>query len=439
MATINWKNVNAQDNRGIAQLSAAGAKTLNKGLSGISDAATKFQLDRELATEQQNDEKTQALINTISQFGSADLAQAKSEGMLDPLNLRKNVGTAKNVAKIFGALNQQESTIKTGQGDALTKQVKADNDKFMVGLAGVNTVADVPSTLNADGSTTSATTGLDTLRDNIINDPKLSDSEKNGRIAAIDKKYMQVVTDKLTSASNERDIAQDNADLAKTQAETEAITAKANKAAKATGYSDEVRVDGSIPSSWNAPQVEYSNASTKSINTLYGTRDRVSNLLTGDLIEHAAGWSSLLGLSKITPEGRSATSMFDQVLGKGFLANVAEMKGLGSLSNAEGSKVTSAWTALVDPDTNQMRTGLDEKQTEKELNRLVNSMYNLEALAQFGETHGRSPTAKEGRAIIKEAKEQRKADENKAPTFTNTGNDATNYSLEELQRLVEAE
>ncbi len=117
------------------------------------------------------------------------------------------------------------------------------------------------------------------------------------------------------------------------------------------------------------------------------------NSITDDDVYNAAGVSSIGGAW--TPGTRSSVAKFNQLLASGFMQNISAMKGLGSLSNAEGSKVTAAYTSLVDPDNNQLKTGLDEGFVKREIAKLKESANRLQKIGKFYEMYGREPTIKE--------------------------------------------
>lgn len=128
----------------------------------------------------------------------------------------------------------------------------------------------------------------------------------------------------------------------------------------------------------------------------YNTTSTQLSLLSGitdDDIANVGGWSSIGGA--FTPETNASRAKFDQILASGFMTNIGQMKGMGALSNAEGSKVTAAYTALVDPETNTLRTGLDEKFIKSELTKLNELAQQGQKVGQWMEQTGRKPTSKE--------------------------------------------
>lgn len=64
-----------------------------------------------------------------------------------------------------------------------------------------------------------------------------------------------------------------------------------------------------------------------------------------------------------------------------------------------GSKVTAAATALVDPETNALKTGLPEKFLKEQLGILQNGASNMQTIAEFHQSNGREPSIKEWKAM----------------------------------------
>ena len=111
MAAITWRNVNAQDQTAAARFSAQGSKSLNSGLGQIGAAAQGFENNRIAEESKLANENTQSLINTISQFGSAELAEAKASGAFSQEVLQDARLNPDQVNKIFGAMSGQEDVI----------------------------------------------------------------------------------------------------------------------------------------------------------------------------------------------------------------------------------------------------------------------------------------------------------------------------------------
>lgn len=127
---------------------------------------------------------------------------------------------------------------------------------------------------------------------------------------------------------------------------------------------------------------------TNSIDTINSIND-----ITVNDISNAGGWSSIGGAW--TPDTRASVGKFNQLLGQEFLSGVDTMRGLGALSNAEGAKITAAANALVDPKTNEMRTGLDEEFINEQLS-IIKEGYEVGVRkARFIEERGRTPTISE--------------------------------------------
>lgn len=150
------------------------------------------------------------------------------------------------------------------------------------------------------------------------------------------------------------------------------------------------------PKSWGKAQITASQNSLSSYITAGKAINIINNIDEGD-IANAAGGSSFGGAW--TSGTRTSVGKFNQLLGAEFLGNVQQLKGLGSLSNAEGSKVTNAANFLVDPETNTLRTNLDENRVKMELQRIKSGYQNMQRIAEFTERNGREPTIKQYRAM----------------------------------------
>jgi len=128
------------------------------------------------------------------------------------------------------------------------------------------------------------------------------------------------------------------------------------------------------------------------------TLNTINNISDGD-IENAGGGSSIGGAW--LPASRGSVAKFNQVLSQQFLNNISQMKGLGSMSNAEGSKVTGAATALVDPETNALKTGLPEDFIKEQLTTLKEGASNMQAISKFHQEQGREPSIDEWKALTR--------------------------------------
>lgn len=126
------------------------------------------------------------------------------------------------------------------------------------------------------------------------------------------------------------------------------------------------------------------------------TLNTINNISEGD-IENAGGGSSIGGAW--LPASRGSVAKFNQILSQQFLNNISQMKGLGSMSNAEGSKVTGAATALVDPETNALKTGLPEGFIKEQLVTLKEGASNMQAISKFHQENGREPSIGEWKAL----------------------------------------
>lgn len=91
-------------------------------------------------------------------------------------------------------------------------------------------------------------------------------------------------------------------------------------------------------------------------NTMRKTQMNNIDLLSrAPLLEHMSGWTGV-GLGTLlgkTPEGEGVQALFTQTFNQMFLDGIPQMKGYGSLSNAEGSRIAAASTPLmrVNPET----------------------------------------------------------------------------------------
>lgn len=147
-----------------------------------------------------------------------------------------------------------------------------------------------------------------------------------------------------------------------------------------------------FPNSWTKGQVAKGEGARSAYSTAKGALD-VIDTITPEDISNVTGVLSLGG--QITPNTRSSAGKFNQLLGQEFLGNVEQLKGLGSLSNAEGSKITAAANGLVDAETNTLRTGLDADFVASELNKIESSYGTMQRIAEFTETNGREPSINE--------------------------------------------
>lgn len=141
------------------------------------------------------------------------------------------------------------------------------------------------------------------------------------------------------------------------------------------------------------------------------TLNTINNISEGD-IENAGGGSSIGGAW--LPASRGSVAKFNQILSQQFLNNISQMKGLGSMSNAEGSKVTGAATALVDPETNALKTGLPEDFIKEQLLTLKKGASNMQAISKFHQEHGREPSIEEWETLTTDNTTQPKSDSNEA-------------------------
>ncbi len=135
---------------------------------------------------------------------------------------------------------------------------------------------------------------------------------------------------------------------------------------------------------------------TNTYSNAQDTKNAIGNISDLD-IENAGGGSSIGGAW--LPESRGSVAKLNQVLSQQFLNNISQMKGLGSMSNAEGSKVTGAATALVDPETNALKTGLPEDFIKEQLGILKAGASNMQAISKFHQEHGREPNIEEWKAL----------------------------------------
>lgn len=145
-----------------------------------------------------------------------------------------------------------------------------------------------------------------------------------------------------------------------------------------------------------AKQAEVDEKATAMHTRAQDTLDAVRGIGKKD-VANVGGYSTVGGLW--SSESKSSAQKFNQVLSQQFMQNISQMKGMGSLSNAEGSKVTGAATALVDPETNTIRLGLDEKFVQEQLNIIEKGAINLQRIAEFYSQHGREPNIQERKQL----------------------------------------
>ncbi|NUW71426.1 hypothetical protein HOP38_02730 [Vibrio mediterranei] len=89
---------------------------------------------------------------------------------------------------------------------------------------------------------------------------------------------------------------------------------------------------------------------------------------------------------------------FKQLGSRAFMDNVTKMRGMGSLSNAEGGKISAASSALFDDEGN-LKSGLSKEFVQNQLNQMRLSSMRLGEIGRFYTEQGREPTIDEYQAL----------------------------------------
>lgn len=122
---------------------------------------------------------------------------------------------------------------------------------------------------------------------------------------------------------------------------------------------------------------------------------RIAEITPEDIDAVTGSEHILFPNTAILPSTKTAENKFDTILSKGFLQHIEKMKGYGSLSNAEGSRVSGSYSMLVDSETNTFRLGLDKEVVERELKNLMEGAQNMLLIQTFARKNGREPTRTE--------------------------------------------
>ncbi|PKG37723.1 hypothetical protein [Psychromonas sp. Urea-02u-13] len=336
--------------------------------------------------------------------------------------------TAQNIAKLKG----EQQALQTNNNSARfntpanTKQPLASNPFGLIsgGLQGIKQGINAPNQREADKLKADAAANYQASRDTvgdqlntakldqalqIANDQNANATERNTANNLADQLLQQ---QRDASALERKQLEINNKPRSTTthtdrSGKTELIDSKTGEPIKTIepaidipteiranedGTSTVINTDTGYDVNWKKGQVELATSANKIYNVADSSIKAV-DLITDEDVVNAGGATSLGGA--ITPSSRASVAKVNQLLSKEFTANVADLKGLGSLSNAEGSKITSAQTALVDPETGELKTGLDEAFIKDQLSILKVGAENSQLIAQYIQKEGREPTIKE--------------------------------------------
>ncbi|NKF52698.1 hypothetical protein G3R49_19260 [Shewanella sp. WXL01] len=135
----------------------------------------------------------------------------------------------------------------------------------------------------------------------------------------------------------------------------------------------------------------------------------VINQIGEDDIANAGGYSSMGGYWSTSSRGSEA--LFNQLGSKQFLEGIEAMRGMGALSDKEGSKISGAANALIDPNTGTLRTGLPENFIREQLNIMRTSSKKMQYLANYKSQFGREPSKAEYHAISRQFDQEQNAND----------------------------
>lgn len=176
-----------------------------------------------------------------------------------------------------------------------------------------------------------------------------------------------------------------------------AIDRKTGQTKRIIVGSDGGSVEAGYPTGFTKKQIEKADGANSSYLAATSIVDTLNGIDFQD-VENVGGFSSiappLIG-GQWTGNSKQSFGKFNQLFGQQFLDGVQDMRGLGSLSNAEGAKVIQASNALVDPETGQMNTRLPEDFIEEKLIEIYQGSITTQAIAKFTQERGREPNANE--------------------------------------------
>ena len=122
----------------------------------------------------------------------------------------------------------------------------------------------------------------------------------------------------------------------------------------------------------------------------------VINSISNGELDAVSGWESRF------PTFRASTTnteqKFKQLGSRAFMDNVQKMRGMGSLSNAEGGKIAAASSALFDDEGN-LKSGMSQGFIQSQLDQMKASAIRLREIGKFYQANGREPNAQEYQAI----------------------------------------
>lgn len=148
-------------------------------------------------------------------------------------------------------------------------------------------------------------------------------------------------------------------------------------------------------------QKEANKALVTSARKAVSTSDSVIDLLdtiSNEEIERLTGFDTNFTPS-LTSLAREGESKFARLGGMGFLQEISAMKGMGALSDAEGGKIMTSYSALIDPQTQTLKSGLSPEFVRTEIKRLRQAANNLKIINQYVEKTGKEPSLEEQKAL----------------------------------------
>lgn len=123
----------------------------------------------------------------------------------------------------------------------------------------------------------------------------------------------------------------------------------------------------------------------------------ISDIAGNPAIANVTGMSGVItgpAYTALDPETKYLVGQFNQLFSKDFLENISKMKGYGSLSNAEGAKVSSAANALSTTDANGktiFNNGLPNEAVMWELRQMVEGSLGYEFMTDYVRQNGSEP------------------------------------------------
>lgn len=122
----------------------------------------------------------------------------------------------------------------------------------------------------------------------------------------------------------------------------------------------------------------------------------VINSISNGELDAVSGMSSRL--PTFLDSTTNTEQKFKQLSSRAFLDNIQKMRGMGSLSNAEGGKIAAASSSLFDDEGN-LKSGLSKQFIINQLNQMKLSSMRVGEIGKFYQANGREPNAQEYQAI----------------------------------------